>query len=67
MRPFVEKGQGVPKLAPKLMNPKTRFGIRLLHGALKVASKPAIRRVSARLFAGGPETIDLSGYGGRPT
>lgn len=66
MRSFVEKGQGVPKLAPKLMNPKTRFGIRLLHGALKVASKPAIRRVSARLFTGGPEAIDLSGYGERP-
>lgn len=67
MRPFVEKGQGVPKLAPKLMNPKTRFGIRLLHGALNVASKPAIRRVSARLFTGGPENVDLSRYSERPT
>ncbi len=63
MRPFVAKGQGVPTLAPKLMNPRTRLGIRLLHGALKVASTPAVRRAGATLFGGSSGEPDLSGYG----
>jgi 2-polyprenyl-6-methoxyphenol hydroxylase-like FAD-dependent oxidoreductase len=66
LRPFVEKGQGVPRIAPKLMNPKSRLGIRLLHGALNVASKPRIRRLSGRLFGGQAGEPDLSGYGVLP-
>jgi 2-polyprenyl-6-methoxyphenol hydroxylase-like FAD-dependent oxidoreductase len=63
MRPFVEKAQAVPKLAPKLMNPRTALGIRLLHAALNVASKPAVRSLGARLFAGRSGEPDLSRYG----
>ncbi len=66
LRPFVEKGQAVPKIAPKLMNPRTRLGIRLLHGALNVASKPAVRRLTGRLFGGRDHEPDLSAYGGLP-
>jgi len=62
MRPMVEKGQGVPKIAPKLMNPHSRLGIRLLHGALGLASKPPVRRAAARLFAGEPTGPDLTRY-----
>jgi len=62
MRPMVEKGQGVPKFGPKLMNPHSRLGIRLLHGVLGLASRPAIRNVAARLFAGGPDGTDLTRY-----
>lgn len=62
MRPYVEKAQGVPKLAPKLMNPRTRIGIRLLHAALNVASRPAVRRVTAKVFDGRSEEPDVSGY-----
>ena len=62
MRPMVEDGQGVPKIGPRLMHPRSRLGIRLLHGALGVASKPTIRDLAARLFAGEPKAPDLSGY-----
>lgn len=62
MRPMVEKGQGVPKIAPRLMNPHSRLGINLLHGALSLASKPAIRGIAAKLFASEPEGPDLSRY-----
>ena len=62
MRPMVEKGQNVPKIGPKLMNPHSRLGIRLLHGALGLASKPAVRGLATKLFAGEPEGPDLSRY-----
>ncbi|SFP67385.1 tryptophan-rich sensory protein [Sphingomonas rubra] len=62
MRPMVEDAQGVPKIAPRLMNPHSRTGIRLLHGALAVASRPAVRGLSAKLFGGGAKEPDLSRY-----
>lgn len=62
MRPMVEDAQGVPKVVPRLMNPHSRFGIRLLHQALGVASRPAIRGVAGRLFGGSTKEPDLSRY-----
>ena len=62
MRPMVEDAQGVPKLAPRLANPHSRLGIRLLHGALKVASRPTVRGVAGTLFGGRSKDVDLSRY-----
>ena len=62
MRPMVEDGQGVPKIAPKLMNPNTRLGIRLLHGALRIASTKPARRLATRFTAGRAKEPDLSRY-----
>jgi 2-polyprenyl-6-methoxyphenol hydroxylase-like FAD-dependent oxidoreductase len=62
MRPMVEEGQGVPKIAPRLMNPHSRLGIWLLHGVLGIASTPALRDAAAKLFARPPKEPDLSGY-----
>lgn len=62
MRPMVEKGQGVPKIGPRLMNPHTRTGIRLLHGALKIASSPPVRNLAAKLVGEPPEGPDLARY-----
>ncbi|WBV43856.1 FAD-dependent monooxygenase [Pseudoroseomonas cervicalis] len=62
MRPMVREGQGVPKLAPRLMHPQSRLGIRLLHGALAFASRPALRDRAVRLFAREPAVPDLSRY-----
>ncbi|KQP14599.1 FAD-dependent monooxygenase [Methylobacterium sp. Leaf93] len=67
MRPMVEQGQGVPKIAPKLANPKTRLGIRLLHGALRIASTRFVRRVFGKLFSRPPRAPDLSTYDGPKT
>ncbi|MEH3106467.1 MAG: tryptophan-rich sensory protein [Sphingomonas fennica] len=63
MRPMVEKAQGIPRLAPRLANPHSRFGIATLHAVMAVASRPAVRAVAGRLFGGGggPEP-DLSRY-----
>jgi 2-polyprenyl-6-methoxyphenol hydroxylase-like FAD-dependent oxidoreductase/tryptophan-rich sensory protein len=62
MRPMVEDAQSVPKLAPRLANPRSRLGIRLLHGALGLASRPAVRNVAGKLFGGRSKDVDLSRY-----
>ena len=53
MRPMVEKAQGVPSIVPRLANPHTRAGIRTLHAALALASRPAVQTVAGTLLAGG--------------
>jgi len=60
----MKQGQGVPKIAPKMMNPQSRLGIYLLHGALNIASKPGIRDLAARFFASEPDAPDLARYQG---
>lgn len=62
MRPMVEDGQGVPKIAPRLMHPKSRLGISLLHGVLGVASSDMVRDLTAKLFSGPGTEVDLSRY-----
>lgn len=66
MRPMVQDGQGVPKLAPRLMHPRSRLGVHLLHGALGVASQPTLRNLAAKLFAGETKAPALSGYPEHP-
>jgi 2-polyprenyl-6-methoxyphenol hydroxylase-like FAD-dependent oxidoreductase len=62
MRPMVEDGQGVPKIAPRLMHPKSRLGISLLHGVLGVASSDMVRDLAAKLFGGPGTEVDVSRY-----
>lgn len=62
MRPMVEQGQGVPKIVPRLMNPHSRLGIKLLHGALRIASRPALQSTANRLFSPDLKAPDLSVY-----
>lgn len=62
MRPFVEKGQGVPRIGARLAHPRTRAGIRLLHGALKIASAPALRNLAARVAGAPTKSPDPSRY-----
>ncbi|MBB5860064.1 FAD-dependent monooxygenase [Xanthomonas arboricola] len=62
MRPMVEQGQGVPKIGPRLMNPHSRLGIQLLHGALKFAGQPSIQNIAAKLMTPSMKAPDLSRY-----
>ena len=62
MRPMVEDGQGIPKIAPRLMHPKSRLGIKLLHGVLGVASLEPIRDITAKWIGEPGEEVDLSRY-----
>lgn len=62
MRPMVEDGQGVPKIAPRLIHPKSRLGIKVLHGVLGVASSDIVRGLGAKLVSGPDNEVDLSRY-----
>jgi 2-polyprenyl-6-methoxyphenol hydroxylase-like FAD-dependent oxidoreductase len=62
MRPYVEKGQGVPKIAPKMLQPQTRFGVALQHAILRVAAAPGIKQVAAKLFMPSADEIELPTY-----
>lgn len=50
MRPIIDRAQNVPKVAPRLLNPHTRIGIRLLHAVLRATTKPAFRNLAAKIF-----------------
>ncbi|MFV0625308.1 FAD-dependent monooxygenase [Sphingomonas sp. ac-8] len=62
MRPMVEDGQAVPKIAPRLLHPSSRLGIRLLHGVLGIASQKPIRTLASKVAGGKGEEVDLSRY-----
>lgn len=62
MRPMVEDAQAIPKIAPRLANPHSRIGIRSLHAALSVTSRPAVRGIAGKLFGGRSKDADLSRY-----
>ncbi|WP_062118121.1 FAD-dependent monooxygenase [Aureimonas sp. AU40] len=66
MRPMVDDAQGVPKIAPRLMHPRSRLGIHLLHRVLGVASRPTVRNLAAKLFSGQTMSPDLSSYPKHP-
>lgn len=63
MRPMVEDAQGVPKIAPRLMHPKSKLGIRLLHGILGIASLDPVRNLAAKAVGGPGTEVDISRYG----
>ena len=66
MRPMVEEGQGVPKIGLRMMNPRSRLGIKLLHGVLDLASRPPVRELGAKLLTRSPHEPDLSRYDDPP-
>jgi 2-polyprenyl-6-methoxyphenol hydroxylase-like FAD-dependent oxidoreductase len=50
MRPLVRNAQNVPRIGPRLLNPHSAIGIRTLHAALRVATKPSVRNFASRIF-----------------
>ena len=62
MRPIVEKGQDVPKIGPRLMHPRSRLGVHLLHGALSVASSHAMQEIAARFLTNSNDEVELPNY-----
>lgn len=62
LRPYVEEGQNVPKLAPRLASPQSRLAIAVQRAALRVAAAPGIRQVVAKLSAPPTDEIELPDY-----
>lgn len=51
MRPLVNKGQDLPKAVVRMLWPHSAIGLTLLHGALRVAATPLVRKVINNGFA----------------
>jgi tryptophan-rich sensory protein len=62
MRPMVKQAQGIPSFAPRLANPHSRIGIRALHAAMALASRPTVRAIMGKLSGGDTAEPDLSRY-----
>lgn len=62
MRPYVGKGQGVPNIAPKMLQPQTRFGVALQHAVLRIAVVPGVKQVVTKLFAPAADEFQLPEY-----
>jgi 2-polyprenyl-6-methoxyphenol hydroxylase-like FAD-dependent oxidoreductase len=62
LRDFVENAQKIPKIAPRLANPHSEFGLAVLHGTLKLASAPGVQDVFAKVLGGKSKDIELPEY-----
>lgn len=62
MRPFVERGQGVSKVGPRLNHPHSKIGIAIHHTVLSVMAKPGIRDVVSKAFMPPADEIELPSY-----
>lgn len=62
LRPYVEKGQDVPKLGPKMLQPQTMLGVALQRGVLRVVDTPGIKQLVTKLFVSGADDFELPQY-----
>jgi 2-polyprenyl-6-methoxyphenol hydroxylase-like FAD-dependent oxidoreductase len=62
MRPFVKAGQDLPDIVVRMLWPHSEIGLTLLHGALRLASTPLIKKVINNGFARDANSIDLPEY-----
>ena len=62
MRPYVEKAQKLPPGTPRLANPRSRGGVRLLNAAARVAATRAGTRVAGKLASLGSRSVDIPDY-----
>lgn len=62
MRPYVAQAQNVPKFAPRLASPHSRFGIALGHAILRLATAPALKNLSAKFLSPKADEIELPDY-----
>ncbi|WP_434383123.1 FAD-dependent monooxygenase [Melittangium boletus] len=63
LRPYVDQGQDVSTIGPRIAQPRTRFGIALQRVALNLATKPGIRDLLGKLMSPPADKIDLPDYG----
>ena len=63
LRPYVDKAQQLPPFTPRIAQPRTRVGIRVLNTALWAASRPWVGRLGKNKRLSPPaQEIDLPDY-----
>ena len=62
MRPYVERTQNIPKGVARLANPRSRLGITLFHGILRVVTVPFVSKLLVKVFTRKSEKFQLPDY-----
>ncbi len=63
MRPYVDQAQDVPKVWPRIAQPRTRLGIALQQTVLGLATRPGVLKLAGKLMTPPSDKIDLPDYG----
>jgi 2-polyprenyl-6-methoxyphenol hydroxylase-like FAD-dependent oxidoreductase len=63
MRPYVRKAQKLPPGTPRIANPRTRAGVRLLNTAARLAATPLAAQVAGRLSSLTAREPEVPDYG----
>lgn len=62
MRPFVNEGQGLPKIAVRLLWPHTRFGLLFLRAVMRLAGTRVFRKIFSKSYLRNSEKMELPDY-----
>lgn len=62
MRPYVEEGQGLPRIVPRLLWPHSRLGVGALRTAARIVSAAPLQKLVTGNFARDAEKVDLPEY-----
>ena len=62
LRPFIEEGQGLPKIVPRLLWPHSKLGLTVLRNVMRVAGTPLGQKLVKQGFARDSTAIDLPEY-----
>ncbi|MGJ0119567.1 FAD-dependent monooxygenase [Williamsia sp. MIQD14] len=62
LRPYVAQAQKLPPGTPRVANPKSRLGVRLLNAAACVAASRPVQSIAARFSSPPADAIDLPDY-----
>ena len=62
MRPFVDEGQGLPKIVPRLLWPHSRMGLLFLRFVMRIAGTKPVRKVFSKLYLRNSEKVELPLY-----
>jgi 2-polyprenyl-6-methoxyphenol hydroxylase-like FAD-dependent oxidoreductase len=64
MRPFVQEGQNIPKIVPRMLWPHNAPELMMMRSAMRVAGMPLVKKVFSSTFARDSNRIDLPDYAG---
>jgi len=62
MRPFVEEGQSIPKIVPRMLWPQTHVGLMAMRTVMRVADTPLPKKLFANAFARDSKSIEFPNY-----
>jgi len=62
LRPFIEEGQGLPKIVPRLLWPHSKLGLTVLRNVMRVAGSSLGQKLVRQGFARDSTAIDLPEY-----